>query len=72
MRLIDVEEDAVRRRDVITFYVDYDRRKKKRYPITGLDAWPWDSADALDERLASYDLKRGVLAVYRDFTVPSV
>jgi hypothetical protein len=60
-----VIENAVRRRDVITFYVHYDCHKKQRAPITSLDTWPWDSPDGLDECLVSSRLKAGVLPAYR-------
>ena len=62
MRVI---ETGITRKDVITFYVEYDRRKKKQSSLSDLAAWPWNSAEALDAKLCSNDLKQGVLAVYK-------
>ena len=62
MRII---KERVTRRDVITFYVGYDRRKKRQPAIGDLHTWPWDNPGAIDERLRNNCLKSGVLSAYR-------
>jgi len=64
MRVI---ETGITRKDVITFYVGYDRRKKNQPSPTDLAAWPWNSAEELDAKLCSNGLKKGVLAAYKSW-----
>lgn len=53
------------RRDIITCYVVYDRKKKGLPIIENLEKWPWNDANAIDEQLQSNHLKTGVLSAYR-------
>jgi hypothetical protein len=64
---VRIVESRVPREAVIKFYVNYDRRKKKCPVVGDLDTWPWDRADALDERLGSHNLKSGALSGYRSW-----
>ena len=64
MRVI---ETGITRKDVITFCVGYDRRKKNQPSLTDLAAWPWNSAEALEAKLRSNGLKEGVLAAYKSW-----
>lgn len=58
---------SVSREDVITFYVEYDRRKKKQDININLVAWPWDNPKELDEKLRENNLKPGVLPAYKSW-----
>ena len=58
-------EEHITRRDVITYYVEYDRQKKRQPAIETLEAWPWNDPNAIDEQLQSNHLKPGVLSAYR-------
>ena len=49
------------RRDVIELYVRYDAEKKGS-AMPDFTAWPWDSADGLDEQLGRHGFKPGVLS----------
>jgi hypothetical protein len=62
---MEIIEEHVTRRDVITYYVEYDRQKKRQPAIENLEAWPWDDPNAIDEHLQSNHLKPGVLSAYR-------
>jgi len=62
MRII---KERVTRCDVITFYVEYDRRKKGHSAIENLRTWPWDDPKAIDKQLQNNKLKPGVLSAYR-------
>lgn len=57
-------EENVTRRDVITFYINYDCRKKCIPVIENLDAWTWDDPNAINEQLRNNHLKPGVLSAY--------
>jgi hypothetical protein len=62
MRII---KERVTRRDVITFYVGYDRQKKGEPAIEDIETWSWDDPEGIDEQLKSNHLKPGVLSAYR-------
>jgi hypothetical protein len=64
---VRVVKGGISRREVITFYVGYDCRKKQRAEVASLDSWPWDNPDGLDECLRSCGLKPGVLAAYHQW-----
>lgn len=58
---------GVSRKDVIAFYVEYDRRKKDQPSLLDLVAWPWDDPEALDQKLRDDGKKAGVLPAYRSW-----
>jgi hypothetical protein len=62
-----VIDAGVSRRDVIAFYVEYDRRKKGQPSLRDLATWPWDNLEALDQKLRDNGLKAGVLPAYRSW-----
>ncbi len=60
-------EEHVTRRDVITYYVKYDRKKKNMPAIENLESWSWNDPKAIDEQLKNNNLKSGVLSAYREW-----
>ncbi len=53
------------REEVVTFYAQYDRRKKTQLAPSDLPSWPWDDPAGLDAKLGQNGLKPGVLAAYK-------
>jgi hypothetical protein len=56
----------IQRRQVIEFYVKYDRGKKGG-KIPDFDQWSWDDPDELDRLLKNGGLKDGALPAYRSW-----
>ncbi len=52
------------RKDVISFYVEYDRRKKPAEKDINLTTWLWDDPVELDNVLKANKFKSGVLPAY--------
>ena len=73
-----LERNDVTRKEMIFFYVEYDRRKKQpELPLPDMEGWRWDDPDEIDRKLAVNGLKKGVLAAYRTwrlvkFSVPDL
>jgi hypothetical protein len=61
-----IRED-ISRKEVITFYVEYDRRKKKQDLNINLTAWLWNNPKELDNKLRENKLKPGVLSAYKSW-----
>jgi hypothetical protein len=58
---------SVSRREVIETYAAYDRSKKAQPAIGDFANWNWDDPASLDQKLASLQLKPGVLAAYKSW-----
>ncbi|MEW5980616.1 MAG: hypothetical protein AB1898_32980 [Acidobacteriota bacterium] len=67
-----IERRNIPRREVIEFYIEYDRRKKGGAPLPDLDRWPWDDPDGLDRLLRDNKLKGGVLPAYRTWCLVEI
>jgi len=59
---------GVPRRDVIEAWLKYDVAKKS-LTLPDSSAWPWESADGLDQKLQRYGFKHGVIAGYLSWTL---
>lgn len=71
------ELNDVTREKVIRFYAEYDWRKKKREGelpslLSGLDTWPWNDPDCLDQKLAANGLKPGALVAYHSWELRTI
>jgi hypothetical protein len=64
-----VVECGIPRRDVIAFYVTYDRAKKPGAVDPPLEEWPWTSCGDLDRALEGNKLKWGCMTAYRTWSL---
>lgn len=62
---VRVRKQDIDRRTVIEAYVRYDYMKKKLgISVPDFNSWNWAEADAIDNTMASADLKKGIPAGY--------
>jgi hypothetical protein len=66
-----VEREDVTREEVIRFYVRYDWPQKKLKDVEppGMERWPWDDPNGIDQKLRDNELKEGVLSAYRKWNL---